>query len=103
MGCSSTSFTSLPSEPLISEFLVLSDGHYVRGSPSHTLTLTSIRIKMPSKDNIFGLTDKEINLALCALKVMLIDGKVRVHIPALCVTESERHRVFNADITIVPG
>ncbi|KAI7780722.1 hypothetical protein LA080_015619 [Diaporthe eres] len=29
-----------------------------------------------SSHTILGLTDKEINLALCALKVMLIDGKV---------------------------
>lgn len=30
----------------------------------------------PGSDK-FGLTDKESTIALCALKVMLVDGKVR--------------------------
>lgn len=104
VSCSSISFTSLPPESPNSRFLIQSGGHYVRGSLSHNLTLTAIRIKMSSSsDNILGLTDKEIKMALCALKVMIIDGKVRVHIPAPCVMDAERHGVFSANTTIFPG
>lgn len=66
-------FHELPVE--VSRFLTSSPAyrHCSRGLPSHNLMLTANRIKMSSA-NIFGLSDNDIKIALCALKVMLVDG-----------------------------
>lgn len=59
-------------------------------------------VKM-SSNNILGLSDKEINIALSALKVMLIDGKVRVHRSVPRLMNAEKHAVFSANLLTISG
>lgn len=56
-----------------------------------------------SSGNNFGLSDTELKIALCALKVTLIDGKVRVHPPAPRVMDAQPHVVFSANVLTIPG
>lgn len=64
--------------------------------------LTANTVKM-SSNNILGLSDTEIKIALSALKVMLIDGKVRVHRKFPRLMHAEQHVVFSANMLTILG
>lgn len=64
--------------------------------------LTANTVKM-SSNNILGLSDTEIKIALSALKVMLIDGKVQVPRLVPRLMHVEKHAVFRANVLTVSG